>query len=153
MTPACTVVRSGSRTFRLARSRVPFVRHYFVLHAAGEAEAGRDALGAMWRAAYQVARRLAEQYQGDPECFSVLFNGGRTRRRPWPHFHIVVTGSLSEKRRALVCISLKRLLRWWRWPVLRRLVAGHAPAPGGALGPVLQLEPDEPTSLTCRRET
>ncbi len=144
---ACTMVRAGSRTFRLARSRGPFVRHYFVLHAADEAEAGRDALGAMWRAAYHVARRLAEQYQGDPECFSVLFNGGRTRKRPWPHFHIVITGSLSEKRRAMVCISLKRLLRWWRWPVLRRLVA-PAPAPGGALGPLLQLEPDEPrTSL------
>jgi hypothetical protein len=144
---ACTMIRAGSRTFRLARSHVPFVRHYFVLHAPpgpdGAADAGRDALGAMWRAAYQVARRLAERYQGDPECFSVLFNGGRTRRRPWPHFHIVITGSLSEKRRAMVCISLKRLLRWWRWPVLRRLVA-PAPAPGGALGPVLQLELDEP---------
>lgn len=143
---ACTMIRSGSRTFRLARSRVPFVRHYFVLHAPpgpdGEADAGREALAAMWRAAHQVARRLAERYQGDPECFSVLFNGGRTRKRPWPHFHIVITGSLSEKRRAMVCISLKRLLRWWRWPLVRHLVA-PAPAPGGALGPVLQLDPDE----------
>lgn len=52
----------------------------------------------------------------------------------------------SEKRRAMVCISLKRLLRWWRWPVLRRLVA-PAPAPGGALGPALQLEPDQPRTM------
>jgi hypothetical protein len=69
----------------------------------------------MWRVAHALARALGKELFGDEQCFTVLYNGARTRRRPWPHFHVILARSTGEKRRALLALSAKRWLRWiWR---------------------------------------
>lgn len=68
-------------------------------------------LGEMLTLAHRTARRLGRRYFGDPECFSVLLNGRRTGRLPWPHVHLIPAGSPGAKHRALLLLGLKRLLR------------------------------------------
>ena len=65
----------------------------------------------MWSVAHALGRTLGRRLHGDEECFTVLYNGGRTRRRPWPHFHVILARSPGEKRRALLALSFKRFLR------------------------------------------
>ena len=48
---------------------------------------------------------------GDAQCFTVLYNGARTRRKPWPHFHIIPARTPGEKRFMLLCLNLKRVSR------------------------------------------
>jgi hypothetical protein len=102
---------------------VPFVPGYCVLSVA-EGAPPPSGMAELLRAAELVARREAAARFGDPECFSLLCNGGRTRRCGWPHVHIILASSVRAKRRALWWLSLKQLSRPWRWPLLRRLWAG-----------------------------
>ena len=105
--------------FVVRRPRVPFVPDYCVLAPA--AERPGVGLAELLRAAEAVARREALARFGDPECFSLLCNAGRTRRRRWPHVHIILAPSVRAKRWALLWLSLKHLSRPWRWPGLRQL--------------------------------
>ena len=72
----------------------------------------------MFVLAQVTAARLAQEHCGDPGCYVILFSGSRTRRRPWPHFHIVAVPSVAAKRRALALLHIKRVLIW-----LQRLTA------------------------------
>lgn len=105
--------------FVLRRPRVPFVPDYCVLAPAAEVPGA--SLAELLREAETVARHEAAARFGDPECFSLLCNAGRTRRRRWPHVHIILAPSVRAKRWALVWLSLKHLSRPWRWPLLRHL--------------------------------
>jgi hypothetical protein len=109
--------------FVLRRPRVPFVPDYCVL-APAEHVPGAGSLSELLRMAEVVARREALARFGDPECFSLLCNAGRTRRRCGPHVHIILAPSVRAKRWALLWLSLKHLSRPWRWPILRRLWTG-----------------------------
>jgi len=60
--------------------------------------------------AQHVAAQLGQHFHGDPGCYAIQFAGSRTRRRPWPHFHIVAVRDVSAKRRAQVLLLFKRLL-------------------------------------------
>ncbi len=102
--------------FSVRWPRVPLVPGYFVVTASVE---GRS-LAELLTAAECVARREAAQRFGDPECFTLLCNAGRTRRRSHPHVHVILAPSVRAKRRALLWLSLKHLSRPWRWPLLRR---------------------------------
>lgn len=108
--------------FVLLRPHVPLVPDYCVL--AAEASPS-ESLATLLAAAEVTARREAAARFGDPECFSLLCNAGRTRRRGWPHVHIILAPSVGAKRWALLWLSLKHISRPWRWPgvrwVLRRL--------------------------------
>lgn len=110
--------------FVLRRPRVPFVPDYCVLSL--DPNASRSDQGQLLRLAEEVARGLARARFGDPECFSLLCNAGRTRRCRWPHVHIILAPSVRAKRWALLWLSLKHLSRPWRWPGLRRLCARAA---------------------------
>lgn len=98
---------------------LPLLPHYHVVswpeHAAPPAPHQIDE---MWRVAHALARTLGQQLFGDEQCFTVLYNGARTRRRPWPHFHVILARTPREKRRALLALSAKRwlrvLVRWTR---------------------------------------
>jgi hypothetical protein len=61
--------------------------------------------------AARVARDVARQSFGDDECFSLICNGARTRRRPWLHIHILPSRNLAAKRLAFLAFQLKRVLR------------------------------------------
>jgi hypothetical protein len=124
---ADTVAATHPRTpeplgFVLRRPRVPFVPDYCVLVPA-EPAVPSSGLAELLRAAELVARREAAARFGDPECFSLLCNAGRTRRHREPHVHIILAPSVRAKRWALLWLSLKHLSRPWRWPGLRRLWA------------------------------
>jgi hypothetical protein len=105
------------RVFRLSSGRaallrappLPLVRHYHVLAAEGVVTA--TDIDEMWTLAHAVARELGERLFADPQCFSILYNGERTRRRAWPHFHLILARTPGEKRWALLCLSCKRWLR------------------------------------------
>jgi hypothetical protein len=111
---------SGTRC-ELSTPKLPFVRHYYILHFAG-ASCNPGDIAQMWEMAYWIAQDLGQRHFGDPGCFSVLINGGRTRRRPWPHLHILAAKSPAAKRWGLFCMSIKRILRWRRWWILRPFV-------------------------------
>lgn len=113
--------------FVLRRPKVPLVPDYCVL-SLDPRVAGLADLGELLRLAEGVARGEAQARFGDPECFSLLCNAGRTRRRRWPHVHIILAPSVRAKRWALLWLSLKHLSRPWRWPLLRRLWRGPSTA-------------------------
>ena len=92
---------------------LPLLPLYHVLffppgQGAPSAEEEREMFGL----AYESASRLGTRHHGDPGCFVILYSGRRTRRRPWPHFHIVPARDLRDKRRALLLLHLKRVLAW-----------------------------------------
>ena len=122
-------LRSG-RGCRLSSPRLPFVRHYRVLHVSAHegplSPREREELVAL---AARLARRVARATFGDQECYSLLFNAGRTRRQPHDHVHIILARSPGEKRWALLFMALKRLLRWRRWPLVRWLRRSRERAP------------------------
>ena len=90
--------RSGL-SCELASPRLPLVRNYHVLSLEGTPDPER--VDELWVLAHRVARALAEQAHGDPECYSLLYNAERTRRRPWAHVHILLARSPEEKRWAM----------------------------------------------------
>jgi hypothetical protein len=108
-------LRSG-RTVVLRSPPLPLVRNYHVLAwVEGQGAPTIAEIDEMWAVAHAIARELGATLYGDPECFSVLFNGERTRRKAWPHFHLILARTPGEKRWALLCLACKRWLR-----VLRR---------------------------------
>jgi hypothetical protein len=72
----------------------------------------------MFGLAHEAAARLGVRFYGNPGCYAILFSGPSTRRRPWPHFHIVAVRDVAGKRRALLLLLIKRALiagqRAWR---------------------------------------
>jgi hypothetical protein len=104
---------ANGRRCALSQPHVPGLHGYYVLSVAapgtGPSAAELDELTLL---AHRVGRQLAADALGDPECYSVLYNAARTRRKPWPHFHILLAGSTSQKRRSFALLQLKHVLRW-----------------------------------------
>lgn len=69
--------------------------------------------------AHRIGRMMASRHYGDPECYTLMYNGARTRRKPWPHVHLLIARSVSDKRRGVLFLQLKHLLRWRRWFIVR----------------------------------
>ena len=107
---------SGARV-EWRRPRIPFFAHYAVLAWPRDSGPASDAdVDAMWSLAHALARAEGARLFADPQCFSVLYNGGRTRRKPWPHFHVIPARTPGEKRRSLLLLSCKRWLRKLPFP-------------------------------------
>jgi hypothetical protein len=97
----------------LVQPRLPGLTDYYVLSVAENmGPLSSTELDALSTLAQRVGRELALERHGDPECYSIIYNAGRTRRKPWPHFHILLAASTFEKRRAFVLLQLKHVLRW-----------------------------------------
>lgn len=103
---------STGRVCVLRNPSLPFLASYHVLsfpHEQGTpSELETEELLVL---ASRKGRELARSYFGDPECFSLVYNAGRTRRRPWLHVHILPTRNTAAKRLAFLAFSLKHLLR------------------------------------------
>jgi hypothetical protein len=107
---------------------VPFVAHYHVLSLPeGQGAPSEGETEELLLLASRKARELGRRCFGDEECFSIVYNGGRTRRKPWPHVHILPARSTAAKRVAFLAFSLKGLLR--------PLLGPAASSTGGRLGP------------------
>lgn len=118
-----TLLLSSGRPVELRTPPLPWVRHYHVLAwPRDQGPATPREIDEMWVLAHSFARARGLELFGDEQCFTVLYNGARTRRMPWPHFHLIPARSPTEKRWALLCLSLKRLLRPRRWRITRRVL-------------------------------
>lgn len=114
-----TIRLASGRHVELRTPALPWVRHYHVLAwPRDQGPATPREIDEMWVLAHAFARARGRELFGDEECFTVLYNGARTRRMPWPHFHLIPARSPGEKQWALLCLSLKRLLRPRRWRIL-----------------------------------
>jgi hypothetical protein len=108
---ASFVLASG-RVCCVAHPGIPLLPDYHVLHFPPQHGAPTEAeIEEMLVLARRVARQLGAQRLGDPECYTVLFNGERTSRRPWAHFHLLPARSVAGKHWALLCLLSKRWLR------------------------------------------
>ncbi len=117
---------SSGRACNIATPFVPGLCGYHVLSVqAPEPPPLPSELDELAVLAHAVGRALAQRRFGDPECYSVIFNAGRTRRHPWPHYHLLLADSVYAKRRAFTLLQLKHVLRWF-WPK-PQVVAGRAP--------------------------
>jgi len=97
----------------LVEPRLPGLPGYRVLALKAPSRGDEDVV-ALLACAERLARRLARERLGDPQCYTLLFNGAGTRRRGLPHVHIILARGVREKRWALLCLALKRVLRWFR---------------------------------------
>lgn len=111
---------SGQRC-SLTRRALPGLRTYYVL-ALRTKDWSQSDIGELQSLGHRVGRMLARRHYGDPECYSLLYNAARTRRRPWPHVHILVARSVADKRWCMLVFQLKHVLRWRRWPLIRQIV-------------------------------
>jgi hypothetical protein len=104
---------TSGRACTLRPRPLPGLPTYHVLFFASEQGApAPDEEREMFMLAQVAATRLALDHCGDAGCYVILFSGSRTRRRPWPHFHIVAVRDVAAKRRALALLHIKRVLIW-----------------------------------------
>lgn len=102
---------SSGRACTLRARPLPLLPTYHVLFFAAEGcEPTAREEHEMFGLAHDAAARLGQRFFGDPGCYTIVFSGAQTRRRPWPHFHIVAVRGLREKRRALLLLMVKRVL-------------------------------------------
>jgi len=102
---------SSGRACTLRSRPLPLLPTYHVLFLAGDGhEPTTCEEHEMFGLAHDAAARLGQRFFGDPGCYTIVFSGGKTRRRPWPHFHIVAVRGIAEKRRALLLLMIKRVL-------------------------------------------
>ncbi|MEM9069917.1 MAG: hypothetical protein AAGE52_15500 [Myxococcota bacterium] len=117
-TTAHATTAHATDTFVLRAPWVPGLEHYWVLHLRDPERVLDDQeRRALLATATETARALALEIHGDPECYSLLFNGGRTRRTQGDHVHILLSTSVAAKRRRFVWLHLKHVLR----PIARLL--------------------------------
>lgn len=110
-----TITLSSGRRCTLQNPALPFLAHYHVLSfPSDQGQPTREEADEIMLIATRKARDLGKRYYSDEECFSLIFNGKRTRRMPWMHIHILPTQNPTAKRLAFLAFYLKHLLR--RWP-------------------------------------
>ncbi len=103
---------STGRVCVLHNPSLPLLAHYHVLvfpHDQGTPS--EEEIEEVLLLANRKGRELGRTYFGDEECFSIIYNGGRTRRKPWLHVHILPTRNTAAKRIAFLAFSLKNILR------------------------------------------
>jgi hypothetical protein len=104
---------ASGRACTLRPRPLPGLPTYHVLFfASDQGEPTQSEEREMFMLAQVAASGLALRYHGHSGCYAILFSGSRTRRRPWPHFHIVAVRDVAAKRRALVLLHLKSVLTW-----------------------------------------
>ena len=102
---------SSGRICVLQNPSLPFLAHYHVLAFPREQGAASEAeTEEVFLLANRKARELGRRYFGDEECFSIIYNAGRTRRK-WLHVHILPTRNVGAKRLAFLAFFLKNVLR------------------------------------------
>ncbi len=106
------ILLSSGRRCVVRSAALPFLPHYHVLAFPSEyGSPSKREIEELLLIANRKARELGQIHYGDEECFSLIYNGSRTRRRPWLHIHILPTRNLAAKRAAFVAFYLKNLIR------------------------------------------
>jgi len=111
---------------RLQHPGLPFVARYHVLALETRGRSARpEEIDGLLVLARRIGRQLATLYFGDGECFTLLYNAGRTRRSGWPHVHIIPARDVAAKRWALLWLWLKHVTR----PIARLVGRRSRPSP------------------------
>ncbi len=97
----------------LLKKCLPGLNDYFVV-SFDLAETSSEAQSLLLSSAGRYARRLAFERYGDPECYALVFNGARVRRREWPQVHIVLARTRTQRRYRLLLLYFKSPLRMGR---------------------------------------
>jgi len=100
---------SSGRSYLIAAPALPGIPGYRVL-SVEETDLGQEDMAELLIEAQRQAGAIARERLGDPQCYTLLMNGSRTRRRPWVHVHIIPANSVRAKRFALCCFILKHVL-------------------------------------------
>jgi len=104
---------STGRFCELENPALPFLASYHVVSFPLEqGPPSRAEVDEVLLIAARKARELGRRYFQNEECFSLIYNGRGTRRKPWLHVHIIPAGSTHAKRLAFLAFSAKRLLRF-----------------------------------------
>lgn len=90
---------------RLVHRRCFPVDHYVLVDTAGDTAPER-----LIAEAQRQAEALALRSTGDPQRFTLIFNGARLARRAIPHVHIVCARSRFHKGLIYLLIGLKNLV-------------------------------------------
>lgn len=107
-----TIALSTGKVCVLRSCALPFLAHYHVLaFPSDQGSPSQAEVEELLLIANRAARQLGRAHCGDEECFSLIYNGSRTRRRPWFHVHILPTRNVAAKRAAFLAFYLKTLLR------------------------------------------
>ncbi|MCB9529484.1 MAG: hypothetical protein H6701_14050 [Myxococcales bacterium] len=103
---------STGRRLTLRDPAVPGLdQRYWVLYGEDAADLDATERAELLAIGDVIARHLAAGVLGDPECYSLLLNGARTRRTRGEHVHILLSVDLAEKRRHFIAAQLKQLSR------------------------------------------
>ena len=115
MPPDDRRIRLASGTICVLRhSPLPLLSNYHVLFIPhGHGSPSDEDEHQLYSIAQDIGEELGQRFYGDPGCYALIFSGPRTRRRPWPHVHILPARDLAEKRRAMLLYFFKRFLTRW----------------------------------------
>lgn len=96
----------------VGRPRTPVASCHLVVRLDGVGGVRADA--ALLVEAHRAARDLARRQFGDPECFTLVFSGRRTRVQSVAHVHVFLLPSVLAKRWVFVRMLAKPMLSWLR---------------------------------------
>jgi hypothetical protein len=109
----------NGRRCTLMEPDVPLLSDYYVLSVSEhEGQLSSAEVDELFLLAQHLGRELARARHGHEQCYSIIYNAARTRRKPWPHFHILLAGSTLEKRKKFTLLQLKHVLRFLARPGL-----------------------------------
>lgn len=100
----------------LTTPKIPLLQNYYVLFIENGKHSNRHQ-ELLTIAAHRIARALARHKFKDPECYSLIYNAGKTRRKQHPHIHILLAPSVAGKRASFFYYCIKHILRKLRAPV------------------------------------
>ena len=107
-----TMPLKSGRSCSLLRIRNEFIPNYYVMtFSERQGEPSPEELSEMLCLGMSRAQKLAYDYVGDKEAYSVLYSGYSSRREKGWHVHIVLLGNRWRKAWLYLMLSGKNLLQ------------------------------------------
>lgn len=101
---------SSGNSCQLLRIRKDLIPNYYILaFPKTQGEPNPEEVSEMLTLGTSHAQKLAEEFVGDPEAFTVLYSGYSARREKGWHVHIVLLGNRWKKAWLYMILSGKNL--------------------------------------------
>lgn len=98
--------------YQVVRSRIPFLKHCYVVVAADDAETlSATQQVELLDAALQVAREKSQAVFGNPESFTIIHSGRGSRRVQSYHVHVAILNARWKKAWFYFVLSAKNVLQ------------------------------------------
>jgi hypothetical protein len=103
---------SSGNQCRLMRIRRELIPNYYILvFPISQGEPSPNDVAEMMITGISHAKKLASDFIGDPEAFSILYSGYSSRREKGWHIHIVLLGSRWKKAWLYMMLSGKNVVQ------------------------------------------